>query len=338
MRVVCLLAAGLVLVGGLSLPAHAGPYLDGEEALRWIRSRQGEDGGWSEEGRASDAALTAKCLLAHLAAGWTHRAKGERGDSVERGFRYLKRIQAEDGTWPGGWQSHAEAALAMLEGYGMTESPILKWRSILGWRRLQQAVREEPSFSTDPRLAGAALLCRVGALRFNRWWVRREERRKERPFAGDPPLAPDAAADGVLARWMLMDDGDDALERAVATLARILFDRTEWATSRLAENSVWFREHPPTWDADTPDADPLAWRIGALVAVEFRGDTYKAWREAAGTWASHAVADEGGCSWDPLGLPRFAGGRVALTASLPTTYEILTPCYSLPDSLRPAER
>ncbi|MFI0371202.1 squalene--hopene cyclase [Actinomadura sp. 1N219] len=73
------------------------------DAVAWLERHQRDDGGWGEDLRsyrdrswvghgASTASQTAWALLALLAA-------GERGESVERGVRWLVERQRPDGTW-----------------------------------------------------------------------------------------------------------------------------------------------------------------------------------------------------------------------------------------------
>ena len=319
--------AGLLLTGAR---AAADPRVDVEGALAWLRSRQAADGGWREKGDVSDPGLTARCLLAHQAAGHTHHGGHESADSVRRGLRYLERLQAEDGRIGTDWGDHAWATLAMLEGYGMTGSPLLKGAAVPGWQRLVRAVQEDPSFATDARLAAVVLLCRADVVLLNREWARRRPRAppERRPFP------PNAGADAVLARWMHAVTGESPLRRSVAVLARILFDRTEWAEARLEADAAWLEAHPPAWEAGKGNADPLAWWVGAVAAIELRGTTYRTWRKAAYGFAAHQARGAEAGSWNPVDPAGHDGGRLGLTATILRTFLILTPCYSLPDPLR----
>jgi hypothetical protein len=79
--------------------------------------------------RRSDIAGTAFGVLPFLAAGHTHKpGKGEKDYSktVAAGLRSLLTKQARDGSFTAEMYSHALAATAVCEAYGMTSDPALK--------------------------------------------------------------------------------------------------------------------------------------------------------------------------------------------------------------------
>ena len=114
-----------------------------QAALDWLARNESPDGHWSvrqhEGGRAAsadgrdrrhagveaDTAVTGLALLAFLASGQTHR-DGLHKDEVRRGLEYLVSVQADDGNLAGRadvfarMYSHAMAAFALSEAYGMT--------------------------------------------------------------------------------------------------------------------------------------------------------------------------------------------------------------------------
>lgn len=118
-------------------------------ALKWLADNQAADGRWDPRvhgagkeanvlGRArqsagskADSAVTGLALLAFLAAGHTH-VEGPYQDDVRRGLEYLIRIQASDGNLAGHaatfefMYSHAIAACAVSEAYGMTHDSRLR--------------------------------------------------------------------------------------------------------------------------------------------------------------------------------------------------------------------
>jgi hypothetical protein len=116
--------------------------------LDWIYRHQRPDGGWSLDTtnlcrdnaicppvdcNASDTAAVGLALLPMLAAGHSHMEKDdEYKDCIDKGLRWLVRAQRKDGDlWIGGsdhthMYSHAIAAMALCEAYGLTRDPRLK--------------------------------------------------------------------------------------------------------------------------------------------------------------------------------------------------------------------
>ena len=122
-------------------------------ALRWLAAHQSPNGGWEAAnfmhwcdgkpvadaskrpdgaGKALyDPGVSGMALCAFLGAGYTNRGKHEFARVVGMGLRYLKNIQDPEGCFgPRSTQqyiyNHATSALAMVEAYGMTGSPIFK--------------------------------------------------------------------------------------------------------------------------------------------------------------------------------------------------------------------
>ena len=109
-----------------------------EHGLRWIMSKQQEDGGWSfkldtrsanpgtEESRT---AATAMALLPFLGAGYTQK-DGPYTDVVGKGLYFLQQkavvtpngVNLQDGTMYG----QGLATIALCEAYAMTEDPTLR--------------------------------------------------------------------------------------------------------------------------------------------------------------------------------------------------------------------
>ncbi len=126
-------------------PAAESPQDAVDLALAWLRRHQNPEGYWDCDGfeahcpdekcgGAGDAAFDPGCtglaLLAFLGAGETHRS-GKYRDTVKSGLAYIKRIQDPEGCF-GKRDSarfiynHACAALAMVEAYARTGSPLFK--------------------------------------------------------------------------------------------------------------------------------------------------------------------------------------------------------------------
>jgi hypothetical protein len=124
-----------------------------DDALKWLKAHQSQDGGWECEGfrrwcdlkpasgagpdgagkAVYDVGVTGMALLAFLGAGYTNRSDDSNGFGkvVASGLRYLKNVQDAEGCFGPRATSHyvynhSIAALAMVEAYGMTGSSVYK--------------------------------------------------------------------------------------------------------------------------------------------------------------------------------------------------------------------
>jgi hypothetical protein len=92
----------------------------------WLKKKQRENGSWVYDGSSAGdtVAATGMALLPFLAAGQTHKPGKENKyhDVVQKGIRYLIANQLPNGSFKGssGMYSHAIAAIALCECYGMT--------------------------------------------------------------------------------------------------------------------------------------------------------------------------------------------------------------------------
>ena len=120
---------------------EAGGTQESEEAvqlgLQWLAAQQRADGSWAIEPQTghtrggNHVTGTAFALLPFLARGETHRGAQDfntYSKQVERGIRYLLDKQRADGLLPGGsgMYTHAVAAIALCEDFGMTADPLLR--------------------------------------------------------------------------------------------------------------------------------------------------------------------------------------------------------------------
>ena len=118
-------------------------------SLKWLADNQSADGRWDprvhgggrpvtvlghdrqKAGSHADTAVTGLALLAFLASGQTH-LEGDYREDVRRGLDFLIRTQAADGNLAGEAEtfefmySHAMAACALSEAYGMTRDTRLR--------------------------------------------------------------------------------------------------------------------------------------------------------------------------------------------------------------------
>ena len=114
--------------------------------LAWIARHQRADGAWTldyhaqcsdppcpdEQPLTTDTAATGLGLLPMLGAGHIHTKKSRYQDNVQRGLNYLISHQSDEGELfiDGGrntrFYSHAIAAMALCEAYGLSNDPRLK--------------------------------------------------------------------------------------------------------------------------------------------------------------------------------------------------------------------
>jgi hypothetical protein len=112
------------------LLAKYGGSAGGEEtvmrALRWLKSKQLENGSWP----GVPTSNTGLALLTFLAHGEVPGSDcPEFGPTVEKGLKFLLNTQNEDGLFKhrdGNNYSHPIAAYALCEAYSMTRNPLLK--------------------------------------------------------------------------------------------------------------------------------------------------------------------------------------------------------------------
>ncbi|MGE3818175.1 MAG: prenyltransferase/squalene oxidase repeat-containing protein [Isosphaeraceae bacterium] len=117
-----------------------------EAGLEWLARHQGLDGGWSlnfqprcqgdgcplDQTLDSDTAATGLALLPMLGAGHIHTAKSRYQTHVRKGLAWLVNHQQRDGSlFIGGGRntlmySHAIAAMALCEAYGLSADPKLR--------------------------------------------------------------------------------------------------------------------------------------------------------------------------------------------------------------------
>ena len=117
-----------------------------EQGLDWIARHQGRGGYWSldprpncpegpcpgETAMQSNTAATGLALLTLMGAGHTHDAEGRYREPIERGLKWLRSVQEPSGELfiGGGGESrmysHAIAAMALCEAYGVTRDPELR--------------------------------------------------------------------------------------------------------------------------------------------------------------------------------------------------------------------
>ncbi len=351
-----------------------------DRGLRWLAAHQSSSGQWEAAtfGRwcdgqlvnhsstgpgspAHDVGVTGMALAAFLGAGRQPGSGEPYGPVVTRGLEYLKRVQAESGSYADSrtgerWlYDHAWATLAVVEAAGLTGDAallrsgrravrlILQARNpYFAWRYGERPGENDTSVTTTmakPLHAAQAIdeaLARCG---------------RKAVFQGDIP----EAWDGIRA-WVdkMTDLGTgrtgyiqrgggpsrypevhgpaaeqfprDKSERPTAAALLMRFWIGEKASSKVVKLGLGLLlATPPRWSAGG-SIDLLYWYDGALVANMAGGKVWKAWRDAltdalVGHQHTDTTVSDVLGSWDPDGAWGKPGGRIYATALAVLTLE-----------------
>ena len=348
-------------------------------ALRWLASHQSEDGGWEAAGfdrwcdgkpatgerpdgpgmAMYDAGVTGLALCAFLGAGYSNRGEHEFTKVVRRGLAYLKNVQDPEGCFgPRSTQhyiyNHATAALAMVEAFGMTESPIFKgsaqkaldflalarnpyfaWRygvkpgdndtSVTGW--MMMALKSAQLINTDAKKRGrpAPLVVDEDAFDGIRAWL-------------DKMTDPDYGRVGYIARGQGPARPQGLVDRfpaersesmtAVGVLARIFLHEDPRKSDLVKKGVDLCLRRLPTWNPADGSIDMYYWYYASLALFQVGGEPWKRWEAAMYAAIVPSQRMDGTyCgskgSWDPLDPWGAEGGRVYSTAVLCMCLEVL---------------
>jgi hypothetical protein len=338
--------------------------------LRWLAAHQSADGGWECAGfdkwcdgkpntgekpdglgkAMYDVGATGLALCAFLGAGYTNRGDHEFAKVVRKGLTYLKNAQDPEGCFgPRATQhfiyNHAIAALAMVEAYGMTESPIFKgsaqkaldfialarnpyfvWRygvkpgdndtSVMSW--MMMALQSARLVNADAERRGkpAPLVVDEDAFDGIRAWV-------------DKMTDPDYGRVGYIARGQGPARTPEMIDRfpneksesmtAVGMLARLFVGEDPRKSPMIRKGTELCLELPPVWHEHDGSIDMYYWYYATLALFQVGGDAWRRWSAALeeallpaqrldGTYC----ASKG--SWDPVDPWGPDGGRVYSTA------------------------
>jgi hypothetical protein len=342
-----------------------------EDALQWLAAHQSPDGGWECagfdkwcSGQPQDAAgrpdglgapmydvgVTGLALCAFLGAGYTHRGEHPFAKVVGRGLKYLKNAQDPEGCFgPRASQhyiyNHATAALAMVEAYGMTESPLMRgsaqkaldflavarnpymaWRygvkpgdndtSVTGW--MMMALKSAKLVNLDAAARGkpAPFALDEEAFAGIRTWVDRmtdtDTGRVGYLTRGSGPARPQALVD------RFPTDKSESMT-AVGVLARVFLGEDPRKSDLVRKGAALMLQRPPTWNPADGSIDMYYWYYGTLAMFQVGGEPWAKWNEAmASAIVRSQRADTDFCrykgSWDPIDPWGGDGGRVYSTA------------------------
>ncbi len=348
-----------------------------EDALKWLASHQSPSGAWEAGGFDKwcdykpvsqgpdglgkpimyDPGVTGLALCAFLGAGYTNRGKHPFAQVVARGLRYLKNVQDPEGCF-GPRQSqhfiynHATASLAMVEAYGMTESPIFKGSAQKALDFI--ALARNPYFAwrygvkpgdNDTSCSGWMMMALKSAKLIDK---DAEGRGKQHPLVID-----EEAFDGVKswidkmtdeygrtgyvqrggqpARPMELIDkfpGDKSESMTgVGMLARIFIGEDPRKSEVIKKGADICSKLPPSWNPNDGSIDMYYWYYATLAMYQVGGSQWDSWNKALKTAVvDNQRHDTDFCmykgSWDPIDPWGPDGGRVYSTALLAMCLEV----------------
>jgi hypothetical protein len=343
-----------------------------EDALRWLAVHQSPNGGWEAggfvkwcegkpvvdvaqlpdgQGKAVyDVGVTGLAICAFMGAGYTNRGNHPYAAVVSKGLRYLKNVQDPEGCFgPRSSQqyvyNHATAALAMVEAYGMTGSPIFKSSAQRALDFI--AMARNPYFAwrygikpgdNDTSVSGWMMMALKSAQLINADAVRRG---KPTPltidmtaFSGlqawlDKVTDPDSGRAGYVsrgtgpARPMEMIDRFPA-ERsesmtAIGVLGRTFLGEDPHKDDLIQKGADLMLKQPPSWNLTDGSIDMYYWYYGTLAMFQVGGKHWRVWQQGMQKAILNTQRqDTDYCqykgSWDPAGPWGPDGGRVYATA------------------------
>jgi len=327
-------------------PANVREVVD--RGLAWLAAHQDPKGYWDADGWMIhdglgveagagyvlyDPGVTGLATLAFLSNAQTHKS-GDYKNTVKSAMRYLKQIQDPEGcfgprTYARFTYNHAICALAMIEGYALTESPLFKQSAqsavdfihkaqnpYMGWR---YGVRpKDNDTSVTGWMVAALFAARRAGLRVD-----------DSAFEGamawiDKATEPEYGRVGYTARGSgparpegLMDkfppDKSEALT-AVGLSIRFHCDATDRET--YAKGIDLCLKQGPDWNRETGAIDMYYWYWGTMGLRRYGGAAWKHWRKLlVPIVREHQRRDAPFLgSFDPVGVWGREGGRVYSTA------------------------
>ncbi|MFT7619708.1 MAG: hypothetical protein ACI97A_003364 [Planctomycetota bacterium] len=333
-----------------------------DKGLEWLSRHQSPDGVWDCDGFMSngdaekgpltdgkgapqwDVGVSGLSLLCFLGAGETHR-NGQYRKTVAKGLKWLRNQQDGEGCFGSKTVSnftynHSIGALAMIEAYGLTKSPLFKtsaekgiayvqqcqnpykaWRykeadgqndtSVTGWMVMALKSAKNAKVAIDDRRFGWALdwveemtdeeSGRTGYIRAGEPPVREPNKKEEFPGEESESLT----AVGICCRVFC---GQDPTQEKMIKLG--------------VENLL--SKKLPVWDQAKGSIDMYYWYYGTLAMFQIGGDAWKKWNTAMNEAIIERQRTDGNFSgsWDPKGAWGEAGGRVYSTALMTLCLEV----------------
>ncbi len=343
-----------------------------DDALRWLAAHQSPNGGWEAAGfnqwcdgvpiadlakrpeglgkALYDPGVTGLALCAFLGAGYTNRGKHPFAKVVSKGLRYLKNIQDPEGCFgPRSTQqyiyNHATAALAMVEAYGMTGSPIFKgsaqrclnfialtrnpyfaWRygikpgdndtSVSGW--MMMALKSAQIVNADAVQRGKPAPLEIDTAAFDglKAWLEKvtdpDTGRVGYVTRGTGPARPQELVD------RFPGEKSESMT-AAGMLARVFMGEDPRKSAIIKKGANLCAELAPTWNPSDGSIDMYYWYYATLAMFQVSGKHWEIWKKGMEkAMVESQRQDTDYCqykgSWDPIGPWGHDGGRVYSTA------------------------
>jgi hypothetical protein len=330
-------------------------------ALTWLAKHQSADGRWDADGfdaqcksgqtcsgkgdALNDVGLTGLALLCFLGAGETNLS-GLHQRTVRNGILFLKSVQDDDGcfgtrTGKAFQYSHACAALAMAEAYGMTQMPVLQKPAQRGLDFVMKSRNPYKAWrygvadgDNDVSVTGWMVM----ALKSGRMAGLAVEESALRDAAAfvDELTDPNCGRTGYQQRGTPPARNVDQLAKfppeksesltAVGMLVRIFADHTGAEDKAIDRGADLLAALPPKWDESSGQVDLYYWYYGSLAMHQVGDRRWNKWNDALKTaLIDHQHTDATKCdfgSWDPVDPWSQEGGRVYATAINCLTSEV----------------
>lgn len=259
--------------------------------------------------QVGNAGLTGLSLLAFLGAGYTNRGKHPFARNVSLGLRHLKNLQRPDGAFPApdGWDeatAHGFAALAMVEAYGRTGSPIFKGsaqRALAALAPLWSGADEELATPLTAAVLKSAAIINADA----------RKRGKPEPLHVDAGLG-----DRLHGYARRFDVADGSAAAAGWLLTRIFAGEDPRKTADITTGALALAR---ALEASGRRSDPAHLWLGTLVSFQVGKQPWKTMKTVLDKVLIEGQRKDGHVccyrgSWDPPGGASLPGGRVAATA------------------------
>ncbi len=329
------------------------------DGLAWLKNHQDEDGRWDAdefmkhdvEGPRCDGAgngghdvgVTALGLLAFLGEGNTMRT-GPYKNAVRKAVKWLRAQQREDGLFGTNAThdfiyDHSLAALAMVEGYGLSEVPALRDSAQRGINYLEahrnpyMVWRYQPRDNdNDTSVTGWCVMAYKSAQDF-----------KLDVNAQALKLALtwfDQVTDPITGRCGYTQRGESSSRRigdhavnfptekgealtAVGLMCRFFLDQDPEQTPVMLEAANRILEKPPVWNDKDGSIDHYYWYYGTYALYQMGKRHWTEWSQKLTGAVVKTQRKDGNFkgSWDPIDAWGEDGGRVYSTAILVLTLE-----------------
>ena len=333
-----------------------------DAGLDWLARHQSEDGAWDADGfmgqcrhasgercsgrgaAAYDVGTTGLALLAFLGAGNTHR-EGTFKATVAKGLQWLRNQQDAEGCFGSRTDSHftyshAIAALAMAEAYGMTKSGV--------WRNSAQRGLDFVAHCQNP-YQGWRYGVRPGDndVSVTGWMVMALKSGQLANLQVNAAALQDAKAlvesltDATTGRTGYTVRGERPVRAsgreaqfpgehsesmtAVGMLVRIFAGENPASSAAIRAGAELLQKRLPVWEPESGRVDMYYWYYATLAMFQVGESAWTAWENRLEQAVAKSQLTQG-CqagSWDPVDAWGEDGGRVYSTALMTMNLQVL---------------